>query len=461
MIRSRADLTEGPIFSRLMTFAMPIFLGTIVNQMYNVADSMIVGHFVSKDALAAVSAGAPVMSIIMLFFVGMSSGACVVVAQRSGAGDKTALQKAVGTVAFMTLAGSVCLTAFGLSVCKPLLKMLGTPVGILDDTFRYLVVIFVCTTGNMVYQMGSGVLQGMGDSTWPFLFLLGCSILNVALDLVAVLVLHLGVTGVAAATGISQTVSGIGVVFRLHRGGYGISLSPRRLRPDPGEMQRILTIGLPAAIQNVGNTVAALFVQSSVNFFGASFIAANSIVTKVDDLVSIPIMALSTALCTFVAQNMGQLRLERIRKGTNLCILFLTGVGAGLCVLLLALRGQFPKLFSADREVIGYASEGLFIMSFMCLFFGVDRCLVNTMRGAGKAVVPMVTAQFGAFSRIPLAYYLGVKANDFHGIFYALLIAAFLRMAAIAIYFYGGGWNRAVAAFERRRQGQEEHHERF
>lgn len=454
-------MTEGPIFSRLMTFAMPIFLGTIVNQMYNVADSMIVGHFVSKDALAAVSAGAPVMSIIMLFFVGMSSGACVVVAQRSGVGDKTALQKAVGTVAFMTLAGSVCLTAFGLSVCKPLLKMLGTPVGILDDTFRYLVVIFVCTTGNMVYQMGSGVLQGMGDSTWPFLFLLGCSILNVALDLVAVLVLHLGVTGVAAATGISQTVSGIGVVFRLHRGGYGISLSPRRLRPDPGETQRILTIGLPAAIQNVGNTVAALFVQSSVNFFGASFIAANSIVTKVDDLVSIPIMALSTALCTFVAQNMGQLRLERIRKGTNLCILFLTGVGAGLCVLLLALRGQFPKLFSADREVIGYASEGLFIMSFMCLFFGVDRCLVNTMRGAGKAVVPMVTAQFGAFSRIPLAYYLGVKANDFHGIFYALLIAAFLRMAAIAIYFYGGGWNRAVAAFERRRQGQEEHHERF
>lgn len=458
-MRSRVDLTEGPIFSRLMTFAMPIFLGTIVNQMYNVADSMIVGHFVSKDALAAVSAGAPVMSIIMLFFVGMSSGACVVVAQRSGAGDKTALQKAVGTVAFMTLAGSVCLTLFGLSVCKPLLKMLGTPADILDDTFRYLVVIFVCTTGNMVYQMGGGVLQGMGDSTWPFLFLLGCSILNVALDLAAVLALHLGVTGVAAATGISQMVSGIGVIFRLHRGGYGISLSPRYLRPDPGEMRRILTIGLPAAIQNVGNTVAALFVQSSVNFFGASFIAANSIVTKVDDLVNIPIMALSTALCTFVAQNMGQHRLERIRKGTNLCILFLTGVGAGLCVLLLALRGQFPKLFSADREVIGYASEGLFIMSFMCLFLGVDRCLVNTMRGAGKAVVPMVTAQFGAFSRIPLAYYLGVKANDFHGIFYALLIAAFLRMAAIAVYFYGGGWNRAVAVFERKRLEQEGHHE--
>lgn len=454
MARSRVDLTEGPIFSRLLTFAMPIFLGTVVNQLYNVADSMIVGHFVSKDALAAVSAGAPVMSIIMLFFVGMSSGTSVVVAQRFGAGNRQALQRAVGTIAFLTLAGSICLTVFGLIVCRPLLKMLGTPESILNDTFYYLIVIFVCTTGNMVYQMGSGVLQGMGDSTWPFLFLLGCSILNVALDLTAVLVFHLGVTGVAVATGISQLVSGIGVVFRLNRGGYGISLSLHQLRPDPEETRRILSIGLPAAIQNVGNTIAALFVQSSVNFFGASFIAANSIVTKVDDLVNIPIMALSTALCTFVAQNMGQLRLERIRKGTNTCILFLTGVGAGLCILLLALRGQFPKLFSTDQEVIRYASEGLFIMSFMCLFFGVDRCLVNTMRGAGKAVVPMITAQFGAFSRIPLAYYLGVKANDYHGIFYALLIAAFLRMAAIAVYFYGGGWNRAVAAFEKKHPGQ-------
>lgn len=448
MARSRVDLTQGPIFSKLLTFAMPILLGTIVTQLYNVADSIIVGKFVNKDALAAVSAGAPIMSIIMLFFVGMSSGTSVVVAQRVGAGNKAALQRAVGTIACMTLVGSLCLTVFGLLVCKPLLQMLGTPEHILGDTVKYLVVIFIFTTGNMVYQMGNGVLQGMGDSTWPFLFLVGCSIVNVILDLVAVLVLHLGVMGVAIATGISQLLSGIGVVLRIQKGGYGISLAPRYIRPDSEEMRRILAIGLPAAIQNVGNTVAALFVQSSVNFFGTTFIAANSIVTKVDDLVTIPIMAISTALCTFVAQNMGQLKLDRIRKGTNQCIAFLTGVGVVLCTLLLCLRGQFPRLFSSDAEVIAYASEGLFIMSFMCIFFGVDRCLVNAMRGAGKAVVPMITAQFGAFSRIPLAYLLGVRMNDYHGIFYALLIAAFLRMAAIAVYFYGGGWSKAVAAFE-------------
>lgn len=449
MAKTRVNLTEGPIFSQLLTFAMPILLGTIVTQLYNVADSMIVGRFVSKNALAAVSAGSPIMSIIMLFLVGMSSGTSVVVAQRYGAGNRNALQKAVGTIACMTVVGSIGLTVIGLAVCRPLLVMLGTPEDILADTLSYLIVIFLFTTGNMVYHMGNGILQGMGDSTWPFYFLLGCSVLNVVLDFIAVLVLHMGVFGVALATGISQLVSGIGVVFRLNRGGYGIAVTPAQFRLDPVEFRQVVAIGLPAAIQNVGNMIAALFVQSSVNYFGASFIAANSIVTKVDDLVTIPIMALSTALCTFVAQNMGVGNLDRIRKGTNQCIAFLTVVGAGLCGLLLALRGQFPKLFSTDADVVAYAAEGLAIMSFMCIFFGVDRCLVNTMRGAGKAVVPMITAQFGAFSRIPLAYLLGVMRNDYHGVFYALLIAAFLRMAAIGIYFYCGGWTRAVAAFEK------------
>lgn len=455
MSRKRVDLTEGPILPQLLRFALPILMGTIVSQLYNVADSVIVGRFVSGDALAAVSAGAPVMNLIMLFFVGMSSGSSVVVAQRVGTKNREALQKTVGTVAVMTLAVSAFLTVFGLLVCRSTLAALGTPENILEDTTRYLAVIFLFTTGNMVYQMGSGMLQGMGDSIWPFLFLTGCSVLNVILDLIAVLMLHMGVLGVAIATGISQLVSAIGVVFRLNRGRYSISLTPKSIRPDKEETKKILSIGLPAAIQNVGNTIAALFVQSSVNYFGAGFIAANSIVTKVDDLINIPIMAFSTALCTFVAQNMGVGNLNRIRKGTNQCIASLTGLGIVLFALLLSLRGQFPKLFSTDAKIIHYASEGLAIMSFMCLFFAVDRCLVNTMRGVGKAVIPMITAQFGAFSRIPLAYFLGVRMNDYHGIFYALLIAAFLRMAAIAAYFYCGGWARAVRKMETASRSQE------
>lgn len=444
----RVNLTEGPIFRNLLIFAMPILLGSIVTQLYNVADSVIVGQFVSSDALAAVSAASPVMSIIQLFMIGLSSGSTVIIAQRMGARNQQALQDTVGTIACLTLGCSTFITIVGIAICKPLLHLLGTPSEILQDAFYYLLVIYIGTTGNMVYQMGNGTLQGMGDSTWPFLFLLGCSILNVVLDLIAVLWLRLGVLGVAIATAFSQLVSGIGVVTRLNRGGYGVTLNLSTIRLDPDACKRIIGIGLPAAIQNVGNSIAALCVQSSVNFFGSAFIAANSIVTKVDNMITIPVLALSTALCTFVGQNMGNFRMDRIKKGINSSILSLTVLGVGLCGILIAFRGILPKMFSTDAAVVAYSSEGLFIMSFMCLFYGVDRCLVNAMRGAGKSVVPMITAQFGAFSRIPLSYYLGVKQNSYRGIFFALLIAAFLRMLAIAVYYYGGGWKRAVAKIE-------------
>ncbi|NLD83022.1 MAG: MATE family efflux transporter [Clostridiales bacterium] len=445
--KQRIDLTEGPIVGNLLRFAVPILLGTIVTQLYNVADSVIVGRFIGADALAAVSAGSPVMSLINLFMVGLSAGSVVVIAQRVGAKDMDALQKAVSTIAFLTLACSLFITAAGLAMTRPLLVLLGTPETIFADSRIYLTIVYLGTTGNMVYQMGSGALRGMGDSSWPFYFLLLCSLLNIALNLLSVVALGWGVAGVAAATAVSQLVSGVGILIHLNRGGYGVRLSLKTLKPDRREAGKIIGIGLPAAIQNIGNSIAALCVQSSVNFFGPSFIAANSIVTKVDDLINIPVIALSTALCTFVGQNIGRFQMDRIRRGINASILIMTGLGFGMCGILIGFRGVFPRIFTLQAEVAAMAADGILIMSFQCLFHGTDRCLVNAMRGAGKSVVPMITAQFGAFSRIPLAWLLGVKTGDWHGIFWALLIASFLRSAAIAIYYYGGGWKRAVQKF--------------
>ncbi len=446
--KSRIDLTTGPIFLNLLRFAVPILLGTIVTQLYNVADSVIVGQFVGADSLAAVSAASPLMSLINMFMIGLSTGSNVIIAQRMGAKDQAALQKAIGTVGCLTLVCSLFVTVVGLSLCAPLLTLLGTPTDIFADARAYMSIIFVGTLGNMVYQMGSGALRGMGDSSWPFLFLLLCSGLNIVFDLLAVLVLEMGVMGVALATALSQLISGIGVITRLNRGGYGVQVNLRTLRLDGVETKEIVGIGLPAAIQNIGNSIAALCVQSSVNVFGPAFIAANSVVTKVDDLINIPVIALSTALCTFVGQNMGKFSMERIKKGINLSILSLTVLGVFMCGTLILFRNVFPRMFTTEQAVVDYASQGLLIMSFMCLFHGTDRCLVNAMRGAGKSVVPMITAQFGAFSRIPLAYFLAVKTGDWQGIFYALLIASFLRSAAIAFYYYCGGWKRAVAKFE-------------
>ncbi|MBE5761683.1 MAG: MATE family efflux transporter [Clostridiales bacterium] len=446
--KSRIDLTEGPIFSNLLKFAVPILLGSIVTQFYNIADSVIVGQFVGSQALAAVSASSPLMSFINMFMIGLSSGSNVIIAQRMGAKNQKALQEAVGTVSCLTLICSVFITILGLCISKPLLRVLGTPENIFADSLSYISIVFLGTIGNMVYQMGSGALRGMGDSSWPFYFLLLCSVLNIVFNLLAVVVLGLGVIGVAIATALAQLISGIGILFRLNRGGYGVKVSFSTMRLSKTESGSIIAIGLPAAIQNVGNSIAALCVQTSVNFFGSDFIAANSIVTKVDDMINIPIMALSTALCTYVGQNMGVFRMDRIKKGINDSILSLCALGVFMCGILIAMRNVFPYMFTTDANVARIAGEGLFIMSFMCLFHGIDRCLVNAMRGAGKSVVPMVTAQFGAFSRIPLAYFLGVCTGNYKGIFFALLIASFLRTVAIAFYYYCGGWKKAVAKFE-------------
>ena len=445
--KSRIDLTTGPIFQNLLRFAVPILMGTIVTQLYNIADSVIVGRFVSADALAAVSASGPAMSIINMFMIGLSSGSTVVIAQRAGAADRDGLQKAIGTIGCLTLLCSAFITVAGLLLSRPLLTLLGTPAEIFTDASRYLIVVYLGTAGNMIYQMGSGTLRGMGDSRWPFLFLCLCSGLNVVLDLIAVLILDLGVFGVAIATALSQMISGIGIVCRMNRGDYGVKVTPKLLRLDPRQSRWIIGIGLPAAIQNIGNAIAALCVQSSVNYFGATFIAANSIVTKVDDMINIPVIALSTALCTYVGQNMGKLQMDRIQKGINYSIISLCALGVGMCAVLIIFRKVLPMMFTTEADVIAMASPGLFIMSFACLFHGIDRCLVNAMRGAGKSVVPMVTAQFGAFSRIPLAYVLGVMTDNYLGIFWALLIASLLRTLAISFYYYCGGWKKAVAKF--------------
>lgn len=442
------DLASGPIFSTLIRFAVPILFGSIVTQFYNVADSMIVGRFISSEALAAVSASTPIVSIINLFAIGLSSGSNVVIAQRVGSGNRESLQKAVSTVSFLTMTCSAFITLIGLIVSRPMLAVLKTPEEIMDASALYLIIVFLGTTGNLIYQMGTGALRGMGDVNWPLIFLVICSVLNILFDLAAVLVFGLGVEGVAAATAISQIISGAGIIIRINRGSYGVKVGFPYMRPDRYELGEIVRIGLPAAIQNIGNTLASMFVQSSVNTFGSTFIAANSIVTKVDTMLYIPVDALSTALCTFVGQNMGRLQLDRIRKGINYSIATLTVVGLGLFGTQVAFRHVLPTIFTKDQAVLDIAAEGLLIMAFQCLFHGIDRCLVNAMRGAGKSVVPMVTAQFGAFSRIPLSYYLGVKTGNWHGIFWAMLIASFLRNVAIMVYYFCGGWARAVRSYE-------------
>ena len=449
--KTRMDLTKGPIYSTLLRFSLPIFLGCIVTQLYNVADSVVVGQFVGSDALAAVSASGPVQNIINMFLIGLSSGSNVVIAQRAGAHDDDALQNAVSTVAALTLSAAILITGVGLVLSRPLLNLMQTPENIYADAVSYLTIIFIGAAGNLIYNMGSGALRGMGDSVWPFLFLTFCSLLNLVLDLAAVVWLGLGVRGAAAATALSQFISGAGILWRLNHGGYPVRVRLRTMRFDRHETRQIVAIGLPAAIQNIGNSVAAVCIQSFNNGFGSDFVAGNAIVTKIDDFSYIPTTALSTAVATYVGQNIAALEMDRVKKGINYTIYTLVAVGCAMCGILIALRHVLPYGFTQNVRVAGIAAQGLLVLAFVSTFHGIDRCLVNAMRGAGKSVVPMITAQFGAFSRIPLAYFLAVRTGNYMGIFYALLIASALRTIAIAVYYCFGGWKNAVEQFRERR----------
>lgn len=447
MSRTRMDLTYGPIFSKLLLFSLPILAGAIVTELYHVVDSVIVGRFIGPNALAAVSACSPANSIINLFLIGLQTGASVVAAQKVGARDHQHLQDAVNTIAALTLISSVILIVGGVLLARPMLELLNTPASILQDANTYLTIFFIGAAGNLIYNIGSGVLRGMGDSTWPFIFLLLCAMLNLILDILAVTVLDMGVGGVAAATAISQFISGIGIVLRLNYSNYGAKLRLRGLCIIRSEALLVASVALPAAVQNIGNTLAALFMQSYVNGFGENFAAANNIVSKVENFAYIPIVAISSAICTFVGQNIGSGQLKRVHRGINVSILFLSALGCGLCGLLMLSRNVLPQLFTDSREVIDMAATGIGIICYVCTFNGIDRVLLNAMRAAGKSVVPMITAQFGSFSRILFGYYLAVRTWDYKGIFYALLLASFARMFAIAIYYYCGSGKKAIDHF--------------
>ncbi len=444
MARTQMDLTQGPIFKKLMLFSLPILLGAVVTELYNVVDAIIVGQFIGANALAAVAACSPSASIINMFLVGLQTGSAVVTGQKVGARDNEHLQAALNTITAVTLISGAILVVGGNLVAKPLLTMLGTPEEIFAEAYKYITIIFIGAAGNLIYNIGSGVLRGMGDSTWPFIFLLLCAILNLVLDLLAVAVLGLGVAGAAAATAISQFISGMGIVIRINRNNYGAKVHLKGIRIAKAEAAALANVALPAGIQNIGNTLAALFMQSYVNSFGATFAAANTIVDKIDNFSYIPIAAVSSAVCTFVAQCIGSRQMKRVYKGITESIVFLCSLGAVICGLLLLTHNFVPKLFTQDENAVKIAARGIMIMCYVPIFNGIDRVLLNAMRAAGKSIVPMITAQFGCFTRIVFGYFLAVRTGNSDGIFISLLLASFARMAAIAVYYYCFGGKKAI-----------------
>ena len=384
------QITEGVIWKQLLTYFFPILLGTFFQQLYNTVDTIIVGRFVGTQALAAVGSTAALISLLNGFFVGLSSGATVLVSQFFGGNDRKSVSEALHTGIGLSVILGGMVAALGILAGPTILKWMQTPENCMEEATLYVVIFFSGAIASMIYNMGAGILRAMGDSGRPTLFLIVTCIVNVAGDLFFVLVLKMGVAGVAIATVLAQTVSALLVIFALRRLPEDICFRFRKVRISGNLLQRILYIGIPAGLQFVTFDLANLLIQSGINSFGDTTVAAWTAYIKTDALTWMISGAFGVSITTFVGQNFGAQKYDRIRKSVWVCMGMSVALVGAISAVLVCFRSVILGIYSNDPEVIRMgASLMLWTVPFNFIFMPVE-VFAGTMRGTGYSLAPTV-----------------------------------------------------------------------
>ena len=443
--RERQQITEGVIWKQLLIFFFPILMGTFFQQMYNTVDTIIVGRLVGTEALAAVGATGPLVSMVNGFFIGVSSGATVVLSQAYGAGDRKGVSDSIHTGVALSLLLGVMLTAIGICLGGRVMGWMGTPENCMADATTYLRIYFAGSIGTVVYNMGAGILRAMGDSKRPMLFLMVTCILNVVLDLLFVAVLHMGVAGAALATVLSQMISAVLPIVVLLRQKED-RLELRKLRIERSLLGRILRIGIPAGLQFVTFDFSNILIQSGINSFGDITMAAWTAHGKTDALTWMVTGAFGVSITTFVGQNFGAQKYSRIRKGTWTCLAMGVVMVAALDALLLAFRTPILGIYTDNPEVIAVGSMVMLsIMPYEFLFMPIE-VFAGTMRGVGNSLMPtLITGSCVCLFRVvwlmtAVCHWHSLKTLTLsYPISWALAAAVFL-----AVYFKGNWLRRRI-----------------
>ena len=405
MARTDSDMTVGSIARHLMEFAIPMAVGLLFQQLYNTVDTVVVGQFVGKEAQAAVGSTGPIINTVVGFCAGLATGASVTISQRYGAHDGPGLSKAVHTTIALTFLLSAIATLVGQLIIDPMLRFMQTPEDVMDEAHQYLSIYFSGVAGILFYNMASGVLRAVGDSRRPLLFLIISALLNTALDLIFVLLLHMQVDGVAYATIQSQIISALLVLIILTREKADYGICWKRLGVDKAAVKQILRIGLPSAIQSAITAFSNVFVQSYINAFGSDCMAGYGIYAKVDAFALIPVQSISMSSTTFVGQNWGARQKKRAREGvrTATLISIASVVTLGLIVFLLA--RPLLRFFSPVDSVIDYGERFIHIITPFYLMIVFNQIYSGALRGIGDATAPTVImlCSFVVFRQIYLA----------------------------------------------------------
>ena len=395
------QITEGVIWKTLLSFFFPILMGSFFQQLYNTADTIIVGRAIGTQALAAVGSSSALINLINGFVIGLSSGASVVLAQFYGAGDSQGTAKALHASCLLCLVLGGITTLFGVGAGPGILRLIQTPETCIDDAVLYVQIYFSGSVATMVYNMGSGLLRAMGDSLRPTVFLILTCLINVALDLLFVSCWNLGIAGAAWATVISQCISAL-LIARclLHIPGGGRS-QWKQYRPDPNLLKHILAIGIPAGLQFITYDLSNIITQSSINSFGDITTAAWTAYAKTDAVIWMVLAAFGVAITTFVGQNYGACQYDRIRKSTGICFTMSAGAVIIMSTLEVLFREPILGIYTTDPEVIRVGAYMMqFAVPYIFLFVPVE-ILGGAMRGCGYSLVPtLITGAFACAFRI-------------------------------------------------------------
>ena len=428
LIRPRrdVDMTEGSIIRHLITFAFPLLIGNIFQQLYNTVDTWVVGNYVSNEAFSAVGTVGPIINMLIGFFLGLSSGAGVVISQYYGAKKHDKVQDTVHTAILMTIILAVIFTFLGIAMAPFMIRFMKTPESVIPESTAYLTIYFSGVIGLMLYNIGSGILRAVGDSQRPFYFLVVSAVLNTVLDLVFVLAFDMGVEGVALATVLAQCTSAVLVMITLMRSDSCIHLSWKKLKIHWDMMKKIIRVGIPAAIQMAITSFSNVFVQSYINFFSADCMSGWTAYGKIDQLLFLPMQSLALASTTFVGQNLGQNQVERAKKG--IAISFGLSVISTIIVMIpvLIFSGSLVAFFNDKPEVIEYGTLFLHWITPFYVLCCVNQVYSGALRGAGNSRAPMV---------IMLVSFVGFRQ------LYLFVVANFISNTVLPIAMgYPAGW---------------------
>ena len=445
-------MTQGSPAARIMEFAVPMLLGNFAQQLYNTADSIIVGKFVGDNALAAVGSAMPILNLLLALFVGIATGAGIVVSQSFGARDRDGLTKAVGNCIALSVLATILIMIVGPLVTMPLLTLLGTPESIIGWCAQYLNIYFIGIVGFFFYNMLSGVLRGLGDSLSALGFLLLSAALNVALDLW--FVRSMGVAGVALATVIAQGISAVFCYIKLVRMSDIFDLNLKTMKLIPAVAGRILKIGIPSGITQAIMSTAMMAVLNLTNAMGETVIACNVIVMRVDGFAMLPNMTFGQAMSVYTGQNVGAGKFDRVHKGVKQGGLIAAAFSASITLILLFLSPILFGFFTETPELIDLATRMIRIMAVGYICISVTQVLGGVMRGAGDTVTPMwISFTSTILIRVPTAYliaYLTRSAEYPHGspvaLFGSLMFSWVMGMIISIIIFSLGRWKQKMYA---------------